>query len=387
MKNKSNLLHNLSKIILLSIGKKRLDYQVHEPIISKSAETHMLRCIKSNHVSSSGEYLNKFEDKLKDITGSKYIVLTNSGTAALFISLKQLEVEKCEVLTPSMTFAATSNAIVYNDAIPHYIDSMKSNPCIDVDKLALYLSETCIIKKNFCYNKVSKRKIKALVVVHAFGYTAEMSKLIKLCNKYNIKILEDAAGALGSYYKNKHVGTFSDFGILSFNGNKIVTTGMGGAILMKKHKDYKMVKHLISTARLKHPYEIEHDKVGYNLRMSNINAALGYSQLLSLKTTLKKKKILCEKYISNISKAELCNFIIENNSSKQNNWVNNLIIKDKYINMRSDIFNHLHSKGIKCRAAWKPQHLLQMNLNYPKMKTDNCVKLWKSIISLPSSYI
>jgi perosamine synthetase len=387
MKNKNNLLHNLSKIILLSIGKKRLDYQVHEPIISKSAETHMLRCIKSNHVSSSGEYLNKFEDKLKDITGSKYIVLTNSGTAALFISLKQLEVEKCEVLTPSMTFAATSNAIVYNDAIPHYIDSMKSNPCIDVDKLALYLSETCIIKKNFCYNKVSKRKIKALVVVHAFGYTAEMSKLIKLCNKYNIKILEDAAGALGSYYKNKHVGTFSDFGILSFNGNKIVTTGMGGAILMKKHKDYKMVKHLISTARLKHPYEIEHDKVGYNLRMSNINAALGYSQLLSLKTTLKKKKILCEKYISNISKAELCNFIIENNSSKQNNWVNNLIIKDKYINMRSDIFNHLHSKGIKCRAAWKPQHLLQMNLNYPKMKTDNCVKLWKSIISLPSSYI
>ena len=387
MKNKNNLLHNLSKIILLSIGKKRLDYQVHEPIISKSAETHMLRCIKSNHVSSSGEYLNKFEDKLKDITGSKYIVLTNSGTAALFISLKQLEVEKCEVLTPSMTFAATSNAIVYNDAIPHYIDSMKSNPCIDVDKLALYLSETCIIKKNFCYNKVSKRKIKALVVVHAFGYTAEMSKLIKLCNKYNIKILEDAAGALGSYYKNKHVGTFSDFGILSFNGNKIVTTGMGGAILMKKHKDYKMVKHLISTARLKHPYEIEHDKVGYNLRMSNINAALGYSQLLSLKTTLKKKKILCEKYISNISKAELCNFIIENNSSKQNNWVNNLIIKDKYINMRSDIFNYLHSKGIKCRAAWKPQHLLKMNLNYPKMKTDNCVKLWKSIISLPSSYI
>ena len=387
MKNKNNLLRNLSKIILLSIGKKRLDYQVHEPIISKSAETHLLRCIKSNYVSSFGEYLSKFEDKLKDITGSKYIVLTNSGTAALFISLKQLEVEKCEVLTPSMTFAATSNAIVYNDAIPHYIDSMRSNPCIDVDKLALYLSEICAMKKNVCYNKISKRRIKALIVVHAFGYTAEMTKLIKLCNKYNIKILEDAAGALGSYYKNKHVGTFSDFGILSFNGNKIVTTGMGGAILMKKHKDYKMVKHLISTARLEHPYETEHDKVGYNLRMSNINAALGYSQLLSFETTLKKKKILCEKYISNISKTELCNFIIENNSSKQNNWVNNLIIKDKYINMRSDIFNYLHSKGIKCRAAWKPQHLLQMNLNYPKMKTDNCVKLWKSIISLPSSYI
>ena len=387
MKNKNNLLHNLSKTILLSIGKTKLDYQVHEPIISKSAETHLLRCIKSNYVSSFGEYLSKFEDKLKDITGSKYIVLTNSGTAALFISLKQLEVEKCEVLTPSMTFAATSNAIVYNDAIPHYIDSMRSNPCIDVDKLALYLSEICTMKENVCYNKISKRRIKALIVVHAFGYTAEMSKLIKLCNKYNIKILEDAAGALGSYYKNKHVGTFSDFGILSFNGNKIVTTGMGGAILMKKHKDYKMVKHLISTARLEHPYETEHDKVGYNLRMSNINAALGYSQLLSFKTTLKKKKILCEKYISNISKTELCNFIIENNSSKQNNWVNNLIIKDKYINMRSDIFNYLHSKGIKCRAAWKPQHLLQMNLNYPKMKTDNCVKLWKSIISLPSSYI
>ena len=159
MKNKNNLLHNLSKTILLSIGKRKLDYQVHEPIISKSAETHLLRCIKSNHVSSVGEYLRKFEDKLKDITGSKYIVLTNSGTAALFISLKQLEVEKCEVLTPSMTFAATSNAIVYNDAIPHYIDSMRSNPCIDVDELALYLSKICTMKENVCYNKISKRRI------------------------------------------------------------------------------------------------------------------------------------------------------------------------------------------------------------------------------------
>ena len=387
MKNKNTLLRDLSKKILLSIGKKRLNYQVHEPIISKSAETHLLRCIKSNYVSSFGEYLKKFEDKLKDITGSKYVVLTNSGTAALFISLKQMKVEKCEVLVPSMTFAATSNAIVYNNAIPHYIDSMRNNPCIDIDKLILYLSKICVMKKNICYNKVSKKKIAALVVVHAFGYTADMNKLIKLCNKYNIKILEDAAGALGSYYKNKHAGTFSDFGILSFNGNKIVTTGMGGAVLIKKYQDYKMIKHLISTARLEHAYETEHDRIGYNLRMTNINAALGYSQLISFKAILKKKKILYERYALNIGETELCNFIIEDSNSKQNNWVNNLMIKDKYINMRSEIFDYLHSKGIKCRAAWKPQHLLKMNLKYPKMKMDNCVKLWKSIVSLPSSYI
>jgi perosamine synthetase len=387
MKNKANTIQHLSEMILKSIGVKRSDYQVHEPIISKSAETHILKCVKSNYVSSLGDYLDKFENKLKEITGSKYILLTNSGTAALFISLKQLKVEKSEVLMPSMTFAATSNAVIYNNAIPHYIDSMAKNPCLDIDKLAEYLSQTCAMKEGICYNKDSKRKIKTIIVVHPFGYTVDMNRLIKLCNKYNIKILEDAAGALGSYYKKKHVGTFADFGILSFNGNKIVTTGMGGAILMNNHKDYKVIKHLISTARLEHPYEISHDKVGYNLRMSNINAALGYAQLLSLKTTLRKKKKLYEKYSSNISKLELCDFIKEDDYSKQNNWVNNLVIKDEYIGMRSDIFKYLHSHGIKCRATWKPQHLLKMNLNYPRMKMDNCVKLWKSIISLPSSYI
>ena len=248
-------------MILESIGVKRSDYQVHEPIISKSAETHILKCVKSNYVSSLGDYLDKFENKLKEITGSKYILLTNSGTAALFISLKQLKVEKSEVLMPSMTFAATSNAVIYNNAIPHYIDSMAKNPCLDIDKLAEYLSQTCAMKEGICYNKDSKRKIKTIIVVHPFGYTVDMNRLIKLCNKYNIKILEDAAGALGSYYKKKHVGTFADFGILSFNGNKIVTTGMGGAILMNNHKDYKVIKHLISTARLEHPYEISHDKL------------------------------------------------------------------------------------------------------------------------------
>ena len=261
MKNKVNTIQHLSEMILESIGVKRSDYQVHEPIISKSAETHILKCVKSNYVSSLGDYLDKFENKLKEITGSKYILLTNSGTAALFISLKQLKVEKSEVLMPSMTFAATSNAVIYNNAIPHYIDSMAKNPCLDIDKLAEYLSQTCAMKEGICYNKDSKRKIKTIIVVHPFGYTVDMNRLIKLCNKYNIKILEDAAGALGSYYKKKHVGTFADFGILSFNGNKIVTTGMGGAILMNNHKDYKVIKHLISTARLEHPYEISHDKL------------------------------------------------------------------------------------------------------------------------------
>ena len=387
MKNKSNIIKHLYKMILKSIDVKRSDYQVHEPIIPASAETHMQKCIKSNYVSSLGIYLEKFEMKLREITGSKYILLTNSGTAALFMSLKQMEVKESEVLMPSMTFAATSNAVIYNDAIPHYLDSMTKNPCIDIDKLAEYLSKICVMRGNICYNKKTKRIIKAMIVVHPFGYTVDMSKLTKLCNKYHIKLLEDAAGALGSYYKNQHVGTFADFGILSFNGNKIVTTGMGGALLMKNYKDYKTIKHLISTARLKHSYEISHDKVGYNLRMSNINAALGYAQLLSFKNTLKKKKQLYKKYSSNISTTELCDLIKEEIYSKQNNWVNNLLIKEEYINMRSDIFDYLHSHGIKCRATWKPQHLLKMNVNYPKMKMDNCVKLWKLMISLPSSYI
>ena len=387
IKNKNFFLKELSKYILLSIGVKRNIYEVHEPIIPKSTKKDIKKCIESSFVSSAGTYIEKFEAKLKNITRSKYILLTNSGTAALFISLKQLNIENNEVLIPSMTFVATSNAVIYNNAIPHYIDSLPDNPCIDIDKLDLYLAKICVMKNGICYNKITKKKIKVLIAVHAYGYTVNMVNLLKICNKYNIKVIEDAAGALGSYYKNKHVGTFSDFGILSFNGNKIVTTGMGGAILIKNYKNYKAIKHLISTARLKHPYEIIHNKIGYNLRMSNLNAALGYSQLICLKDTLVKKKKLYNKYCTNINKSELCISIKETGNSKQNNWVNNIIIKDEYMSMKGEIFSFLHYKGIKCRALWKPQHLLNMNIHYPKMKMDNCIKLWKTVISLPSSYI
>ena len=387
MKISKDLLNELSMKIISAIGKKRYQYFVHEPILSSSSNNHLMKCIHSNNVSSMGEYIQKFEEKLKKITNSKYIVLTNTGTAALFIALKRINVKDCEVLVPSMTFAATSNAVIYNDGIPHYIDSCHDNPCLDIDKLSVYLERICIMKNNICYNKKSKRRIKSLVVVHAYGYMTDMSKLMKLCKKYNLKLLEDAAGALGSYYKNKHAGTFSDYGIISFNGNKIVTTGMGGALLLKNHTEYKEIKHIISTSRLQHPYEIEHDSVGYNLRMTNINAALGYSQLINFESTLKKKKKLYQRYLINLKESEICEVIDEKKFSSQNHWINNLIIKDKYINNKKEIFEYLHSKGIQCRAAWKPQHLLKMNLSHPRMKMENCIKLWKSIISLPSSYI
>ena len=387
MKINKHLLNELSMKIISAIGQKKSQYFVHEPILPPSSKIHLMKCIYANNVSSMGEYLRKFEDKLKIITKSKYIVLTNSGTAALFIALKRINIKDCEVLIPSMTFAATSNAIIYNDGIPHYIDSCHDNPCIDIDKLSIYLSQLCIMKKNICYNKKTNRKIKSIVVVHPYGYMADMSKLVKLCKKYNLELLEDAAGALGSYYKNKHAGTFSKYGIISFNGNKIVTTGMGGALLLKNYSEYKEIKHMISTSRLQHPYEIEHDSVGYNLRMTNLNAALGYSQLINFQSTLKKKKKLYQKYLINLKESEVCKVIKENQVSSQNHWVNNLIIKDKFISNKKDIFEHLHLKGIICRAAWKPQHLLKMNLRHPRMEMKNCVKLWRSTISLPSSYI
>lgn len=387
MKINKDLLNDLSMKIISAIGQKKHQYFVHEPILPSSSKNHLIKCIHSNNVSSMGEYLQKFEGKLKKITNSKYIILTNSGTAALFIALKRINVKDCEVLIPSMTFAATSNAVIYNDAIPHYIDSCHDNPCLDIDKLSVYLAQSCIMKKNVCYNKKTKRRIKSLVVVHPYGYMVDMPKLVKLCKKYNLSLLEDAAGALGSYYKNKHAGTFSDYGIISFNGNKIVTTGMGGALLLKNYTEYKEIKHIISTSRLQHSYEIEHDGIGYNLRMTNLNAALGYSQLINFQSTLKKKKKLYQRYLIKLKENEICRVIEENQLSSQNHWVNNLIINDKYISNKKEIFEHLHLKGIRCRAAWKPQHLLKMNLSHPRMEMEHCIKLWRSTISLPSSYI
>ena len=382
----NNIFNNLTKDIKSCLNHNKKDYYVHEPIEIEKSKKDVMKCIQSTNVSTSGLYLEKFTNEIKKITGSKYVLLTNTGTSALFISLKQFNIQNTEVLLPSMTFVATTNVIKYLDGIPHFIDCEKLYPTIDIDKLERYLSTNCQIKNNKCINKKTKKQIKTLIAVHAFGYPVDMYKLKKLCSKFYIDIIEDGAGALGTFICNKHVGTFSNYGILSFNGNKIVTTGMGGAILIKNKKDYIDLYHLINVAKIQHSWKLEYNDIGYNFKMANINASLGLNQIKNIKKILLNKKKLHNLYNKKLTKYKFFDMMTKKKSTKPNYWLNNLIIKKNTIK-KTVLIEKFQKNRIYVRELWKPQHLLPMYKKYPKMELTNSVNLWKTTISLPSSYI
>jgi len=381
MKNIKNIYNKIK----LCLEKDRSEYHVHEPINLDRSRNNLLKCIKSGFVSTRGDFIDKFSTEIKKITKSKYVLLTNTGTSSLFISLYQLKINDTEVLVPSMTFAATCNSIKYLGGYPHFIDCEENYPNIDSHKLEEYLNKNCILKNGRCINKKTKKVISTLIVVHAFGYPADVLSIKKICNKYNIAIIEDAAGGLGSYLNNQHLGTFTRIGILSFNGNKIVTSGMGGALLIKYKKDFNFLSHLIGTARKLHPWRIDHNMVGYNLKMANINASLGYSQIIHLNSILMKKRRLHKLYSSTLDDHN-CK-IMNSSASKPNYWINNLILEKKYKDDKIPLIEKLHRDKIFVREIWKPQHLLSMHRTCPHMNMENTVDLWKRTISLPSSYL
>ena len=367
------------------IPKNHKQIHMHEPNFNKEDLLNVTNCIKSTFVSTRGNYINSFSQKLQNFTSCKYVLLTSSGTAALFLSLKTINVEKCEVLLPSMTFVATPNAIMEANGIPNFIDSSIDSLNISADKLTQYLEEIAIIKDKMCINKITGRVIKAIIIVHAYGDPANLTSIRKISNKYNIEIIEDGAGALGSFYNKKHIGTTSRCSILSFNGNKIITTGMGGAILFKNKNDFVNIKHLISTARISHNWKVEHDKIGYNLRMANINAALGDSQMNRIKTTIRNKKTLFKKYEDVFNNDEYCFLHKSNIENQSNHWITNLYLKKKYKKYHQALIKNLHKEKILVRELWKPQHMNIMYKNMPKSSMTNAINHWKTGISLPSS--
>ncbi|MDA7841218.1 DegT/DnrJ/EryC1/StrS family aminotransferase [Gammaproteobacteria bacterium] len=376
-----NIINNIKKCLPSNIGR----YAVHEPIFSDHVKKEVNKCIQSTYVSSSGSYIDKLTEHLKKLTGAKYILLTTSGTSALFCALNEINIENHEVIVPSMTFVATANSVIYAGGSPVFIDSSDSSLNIDQKKLDDYLNKNYKVLNGICINKQNKKILKCIVVVHAYGVCADMNAVNRIAKKYKIEVIEDAAGALGSYSSNKHVGTFSRMGIISFNGNKIVTTGMGGALLIKYKKDYENINHKISTARVKHAWKVEHDMIGYNLRMANINAALGYGQIINIKKILKNKKNLYENYLDIFSNNKYC-YIKESTNDSNNNWVTNLYLKDEYKDEHQSLIKKLHKNNIMVRELWKPMHLLPMFKSHPGSKMINSVKSWKTGFSLPSSY-
>ena len=359
---------------------------LHTPFFGKTEEKYVVDCIRSNFVSSVGEYVDKFEKAIREYTKTKYTILTVNGTSALHICLLLTDVKKDdEVLVPSMTFVATPNAVRYIGAVPHFVDVSKESLGIDPFKLDEYLSKIAEVQENQCYNKKTHRQIKAIIPMHTFGHPVDMDELTSVAERYKLTIIEDAAEALGSLYKNKHVGNFSKMAILSFNGNKIITTGGGGAVLTNNEDLAKKVKHLTTTAKKPHPWEYVHDMVGYNYRMPALNASLGLAQIEKLDGFVEKKRILAERYKESLKDVEEIEFFVEPGYARSNYWLNAIILNKEYIDARDEILDVTNKNGIMTRPVWKLMHKLEMFKDCPRMDLSVSEILEKRIINIPSS--
>tara|TARA_B100001989_G_scaffold252772_1_gene236099 strand:+ start:384 stop:1562 length:1179 start_codon:yes stop_codon:yes gene_type:complete len=380
-------MHFISKNLYKTLKKfKKKKLYLHEPDLSLKQDFNNLKtCIQRNEVSATGSFVKEFEKKISKITGSKYVVSTNSGTSALHVSCILSGITKNdEVLLPAFTFVASANSIIYCQATPHFVDTKKNELTIDFEKLDIYLNKITRKVNNKTINRNTNKVIKAIMVVHPYGQPADCDKMIKIAKKYNLKIIEDAADALGSFFSKKHVGTFGKLGVLSFNGNKIVTCGSGGAILTDDKKLAEKARILITTSKIIHKFKVEHSGLGYNYRMSNINAALGLSQLNRFYKTINYKKKIHNFYKYELNKNYL-EIQTENKNQQFNHWLQIAIIAKKYKSKVDLILKELTGKNFFLRKGWELMINLKHLKNYPRMNLNCSKDLQSRLINLPSS--
>ena len=359
---------------------------LHEPNINKSDWKFVRECLERNFVSSVGNYVTEFETRLKKYTKSKFVAAVINGTSAIHLALSSLGAnEKDEILLPSLNFVAAANAIKYCNSTPHFVDVEEQTLGIDPEKLDRYLKKILIRKKNYFINKLTKKRIRFIIVLHVFGHPCEIIKIKKVVKKYNIKVIEDAAEALGSKYYDKHLGTFGDIGVLSFNGNKIITTGGGGAILTDSKILADKIKKMSTTSKIPHKWKFEYSDLGYNYRMPGINASLGCAQMLKLPSYVKEKRKLYKKYESTFKHIKEIRILKEPKNAKSNYWLQTIILDKKVSKHRDQILNNLNKTGYLLRPVWKPLHKLNHLKNCPKMKLSTTENLEMRIINLPSS--
>lgn len=359
---------------------------LHEPDFDGNEWLYLKECLDSNYVSSVGQFVTQFESSLKDYTGAKYAVSVVNGTSALHIALKLAGVQSGdEVLIPALTFIATANAVTFCGAIPHFVDSEETTLGIAPDKLRDYLKVSTIQSSGLCVNRNTRRVIRALVPMHTFGHASNVDGLIEVANEFNLVVVEDAAESLGSLYKGRHTGTFGTLGTLSFNGNKIVTTGGGGAILTDDADLAAKAKHLTTTAKKSHPYEFIHDEIGYNYRMPNINAALGYAQLERLTHKVKRKRSLYSEYKNQFESITGVSIFEEPKESRSNYWLQTLLLGKDWKHLKDEILKAGNDVGITMRPAWKPLNEQTPYRSSPSMDLSVTKSLYERIINLPSS--
>ncbi|ELD4953062.1 aminotransferase LegC [Campylobacter coli] len=357
---------------------------LHEPCFIGNEKKYLLECIDSGFVSSVGEFVTRFEEALKEKTKTRFVIATNTGTAALHIALLANDIdENCEVITQSISFVATANAIAYTGAKPVFLDIDENTLSLSPKALEHFLENQTYQKDNLSYNKTTHKPIKACVIMHTFGLSAHIKAIKELCEKYHILLIEDAAEALGSTYENKALGTFGKCGILSFNGNKIITGGCGGAILSDDENLAKLARHLSTTAKIPHPYEYDHDRIAYNYRLCNINAAILLAGLENLELFLENKRELAKIYKDFFKNHDKCKFIDEKSNEKSNFWLNTLLFKNE--NLRNIFLEECLENKIFSRPIWKSLPSLKAFQNCQSDELINTKNLEKRLVNLPSS--
>lgn len=372
--------------ILSSVRSKNAqDIHLHEPQFDQTDKDFLSQCIDSGFVSSIGDFVNDFEAALKNYTSVEGgAVLCSNGTAALHLCLIAAEVKPLdEVLIPSLTFVATGNACLYQGATPHFVDVCPQSLSVDPIKLRNYLESHSKIKDGKCINLKTGQKIAALIVMHCFGHIGDFDALKQVCSDFHIKLIEDAAESLGSLYKNKQSGSLADFSAISFNGNKVITTGGGGVFLTNNPDIAKKIKHISTTSKVPHPYKFIHDQIGFNYRMPNLNAALGMAQFKKLPLYLKKKRQLAASYTASFETCDYARFVEEPKNCKSNYWLN-FIYLERDLNL-DQIITFLHKKKVFVRPIWTPLHKLEHFKKSPKSRLSTTETLEKRILCLPSS--
>ena len=401
---------------------------LHDPRFIGNEKKYMAECIDSNFVSSVGEFVGRFEKMCAEYTGVKYAVAAMNGTSALHIALLLAGVQRDdEVITQALTFIATANAISYTGAKPVFIDVDKETMGLSPSAMEAWLSENVEMKEDegargrrgdyatsrlhdlttsrqtaesscdravmrscsrntetFPYNKLTGKRISAVVPMHTFGHPVKLKELKEVCDRYNIPLIEDAAESIGSYYRGKHTGTTGKLGILSFNGNKLITTGGGGMILTDDEELAKMAKHLTTQAKVPHPYEFVHDHIGYNYRLTNINAALGCAQMESLDHLLSLKRTLAEQYKEFFKNSEF-EFFAEPEHCRSNYWLNAIINKDK--SHRDELLQFTNKNGVMTRPIWELMNRLPMFSDCQTDSLENSIWFADRVVNIPSSAI
>ena len=363
-------------------GEKEAFIPLHAPTFAGNEKKYLEECIDTTFVSSVGKFVDLFEQKVAEYTAAKHAVVCVNGTNALHIALKLSGVEEGDmVITQPLTFIATTNAIVYAGAVPAFVDVDKDTMGLSPTSLERFLQDNAQLRNGTCYHKQTGRRIKACLPMHTFGHACRIEEILAICEHYHIAVVEDAAEAMGSYYKGKHLGTFAPIGAISFNGNKTITTGGGGMILTNDETIAHRAKHLTTQAKLPHAWEFVHDEIGYNYRMPNINAALGVAQLEQLDGFLVNKRATAEAYKAYFEKQGIA-FFAERENEKCNYWLNAIILKDK--EERNAFLTEANAQGVMSRPIWQLMNRLPMFVNCERGNLSNAEWLEARVVNIPS---